>query len=220
MSKTSGKNFWSYLILFVLFVLPLLVYFLFKSLSRPVFQSFPYAFSLDSATGDTLYHELPPFTFTDPEGKTFTREDMRGKIWIVSFFSEQDRRLSLVLNGNLRWVYENIEDADFASILSVHVTDSLPLSARYIDSMKVAPDKWKFVNASREAMFSLGKEAFRMEELRGKSPDDPPFTVKMIALVDKAGRVRKYVYGTDLVGIRELNEGIRALWLLEYRDKE
>ena len=220
MSEAAGKNFWSYLILFVLFVLPLLVYFLFKNLSRPVFQSFPYAYSLSSTTGDTLYHELPPFTFTDTEGRPFTREDMRGKIWIVSFFSENDRRLSLVLNGNLRRVYENIEDADFVSLLSVHVTDSLPLSARYIDSMKVAPDKWKFVNASRESVFSLGKEAFRMEEFRGKMPADSPFTVKMIALVDPAGRVRRYVYGTDLVGIRQFNEDIRALWLLEYRDKE
>jgi protein SCO1/2 len=206
------------LILFVLFVLPLTVYFLFKNFSHPVFQSFPYAYSL-SESGDTIFQTLPEFTFSDAEGKPFTRDDMLGRVWVLSFFSEKDLMLSRVLNGNLRRVYDNIDEADFVNILSVHISDSVPLSAAYIDSMNVLPGKWQFVNASREAVFRIGKEAFHMEEFEHKSPADPPFTVKMIALIDKQGRVRKYVYGTDLVGIRQINEDIRALWLLEYKGK-
>lgn len=208
----------TYIFLFVLFVLPLTIYFLFKGLTKPVFAVFPYAYTVDSS-GDTLFHEVDNFSFESLTDPAFTQADLRKRMHVISFFNENDPTYTRLLNGSLRRVYDNVNEADFVRILSIHVTDSVPLSQGYIDSMEVDANAWAFVNATPDEAFPLAQK-MGLNEFAYKSPTDGPFTAQMIALVDMEGRVRKYVYGTDLVGIRQLNEDIRALWLLEYKDKE
>lgn len=205
------------LILFVLFVLPLSVYMIVKSISRPQFERVPFAYTI-TENGDSLVHELPPFSFTDQEGRTLTREDLLGTIYIISFIDPQDTLITRILNSNLDRLYKNVMEGANIRFMSVH-TDTSSL-AGYEKAQEVDAQKWAFVHGTREAVLRLGRDAFRLEAFEGKDTTNlQPFTAKDIALVDKAGRVRKYYAGTDLGNVRTITDDLRSLIVMEYPEE-
>ena len=39
-----------------------------------------------SVSGDTVYHTIPNFEFTNQQGKTISEKDLEGKIYVANFF--------------------------------------------------------------------------------------------------------------------------------------
>jgi protein SCO1/2 len=71
--------------LIVVVAFPLLLYFFVKYSSTAHFERLPYQYSL-SPEGDTVYHWMPDFSFTDQNGESIIKDDMLGDVYIVSFF--------------------------------------------------------------------------------------------------------------------------------------
>ncbi|RMG31972.1 MAG: hypothetical protein D6730_00465 [Bacteroidetes bacterium] len=204
------------LIVFAIFVLPITLYLVFKSISKPQFQPVPHSFSiLDN--GDTLYHKLPPFRFTDQNGKPFTREDMLGNISLMSFISPADTLLTKILISNLRRVHDNIVEGAHIRLVSVH-TDSTSL-AGFAAELGTDPQKWLFVHGPYQEVYRIGWEAFRLPDFEGKAPPAKPFTAQSVVLIDKAGEVRKVYAGTDLGSVRTITDDLRSLIVMEYPEE-
>ena len=100
------------MILIVVVAFPLFIYFFVKFGSVAHFERMSFQYSLNEQ-GDTLYHQLPDFSFTNQLGEPFTRADMKGSVWIVSFFDgaekehigEERAPYNELLLANLKKVY-------------------------------------------------------------------------------------------------------------------
>lgn len=204
----------------LLILIPLVIYFLFRISTRPVFHKLPYQYSINTA-GDTSYHVLPAFHFTNADGQPVTRDSLMGKVVIVSFFCNSDSNLTRILHHNLRKVYRNAENVPYIRIMSVTTApdqDSLPVLRAYQQRLEALPNKWMFVRGAREDVVAMGHDAFRMKDFGGKFRDMQPFTASSIALVDKEGRVRKYYDGSSMYDVEKiLSEDLWTLLALEYR---
>lgn len=207
------------ILLLVVFLSPLLFYLAMIRLSRPVFSQFPFAYSL-SPQGDTLYHQLPAFALQDLRGGLLTDSSLRGTVTYLAFYSVRDTVGSIVLMGNLRRFYDNIdwEAYDRVRFVLVNTGDSLSRYLPLAGRNAADPAYWIYASGDPETVRSLAGDALHLPEFQGKTASDLPVFSSQVALVDKAGRVRKYYTGTDLGQIRKMEEDFRSLLLLEYPD--
>lgn len=212
------KNRFQAIVLVAIIVMPLIIFFVFKATSTAYFDSLPYQYSIKN--GDTLYHELPDFSFTDQDGDAFTDEDMRDQVYIVSFFREDvanEKPVTMLLFAHLEKVYDNVEKADLVKIVSLTFDSTLNLK-HFSDSIGINTDRWHLAYGSRDEVFKLGLESFRLPEFKSHMRDSLTFTANSVALVDKEGKVRKYYDGVYLYDmVRVLAEDLRALLTIEYK---
>lgn len=215
--------------LIVVVAFPLLLYFFVKYSSTAHFERLPFQYSL-SAEGDTIFHKMPAFSFTDQTGKSFSQSDMLDDVYVVSFFDgmeeehimEKSDRYNFLLMPNLKKVYDNAAEAPMVKILSISTspdTDSLPVLQFWSEKYGGNPSKWIFARGPIEDVWRIGLNTFSMKEFMEKTRNRGPFTARVIALVDKDGMVRKYYEGTNDFGIeKQLFEDLRALLTLEYKE--
>lgn len=206
------------IILFILFILPISLYFLFRNTTTAQFNKVPRAFTIQD-NGDSLFHRLPNFSFTDQDGEVFDQDSMLGSIYIMSFMSVEDTLKTKILNSNLQRIYENIEDGANIRMVSIH-TDSTSLSD-YVAEMEIDidADRWAFVHGKKSEVYAITKDAFQMLEFAYKDSTSEPFTAQKIALIDKEGNVRKYYPGTDLGQIRPITDDLRSIIVMEYPEE-
>lgn len=204
------------IILFILFVLPLTLYFLFRNSTTAQFEPVPRAYTILN-NGDSLFHKLPIFSFIDQKGNVFDRERMLGNIYILSFMSLEDTLKTKILNSNLKRIHDNIEEGANIRIVSIHM-DSTSL-VDYAATMEINPDRWAFVYGRKAEVYRIAKDAFHMPEFASMDSTSPPFTPLTVALIDKEGNVRKYYPGTDLGQIRPITDDLRSLIVMEYPEE-
>jgi cytochrome oxidase Cu insertion factor (SCO1/SenC/PrrC family) len=108
------------------------------------------------AAGAASYEEggldLPPLTdfeLTERSGKTFRSADMKGKVWVVSFFFSSCTGTCSRLNAGIAELSRRPEakDVTFVSITVDPVTDTLTKLREYADRHHADPDRWLFCRA-------------------------------------------------------------------------
>lgn len=213
---STEKNKWGSLVIILMFVLPLVLYFLFKAVTRPVFKPFPYVYTA-LPTGDSIPMTLPEdFSWNGAQGTAVTPQTFQGKISVLSFFAPEDSLRNRVLNGNLERVYDNADEAGYIQLISLYTGDSAAhVFQRYIDRLEVDQDKWIHATGNPAHIEQFWKS------MGLSSPDSSlyPVCLQQVALIDKEGRVRKIYMGTDLGEIKTLNEDLRAITIMEYPEE-
>lgn len=216
-------------ILIVVVAFPLFLYFFVKYFSIAHFERLPFQYSL-ATDGDTVFHKMPDFSFTDQLGNPFTKADMAGDVYIVSFFdgteeehvTEKLDQYNVLLLANLKKVYNNAEDAPMVKLLTISTspdTDSLPVLQFWSEKFGGDAERWVFAKGPIDQVWDIGLGAFSMKEFMERTRNRLPFTARAIALVDKEGNVRKYYEGTNDFAIeKQLFEDLRALLTLEYKE--
>jgi cytochrome oxidase Cu insertion factor (SCO1/SenC/PrrC family) len=96
--------------------------------------------------------DLPPLTnfeLTERSGKTFRSADMKGKVWVVSFFFSSCTGTCSRLNAGLSELSRRPEakDVTFVSITVDPMPDTLPVLQAYADRHHADPDRWLFCRA-------------------------------------------------------------------------
>lgn len=226
------------MIALAMFVVPLLAYVYFRTFTKQIFNPVIKPYSI-ATNGDTVYYKTPKFSLIDQDGKPFTDENMKGNIYLISFFPpKQDsimRVITAVANGNLKKeFYDNASDANFIKVLSIA---SEPTTQAVLQEnskkLEINAQKWTFATGDKATVWKIAKEAYHLPEFEGKDTSAQAFAVPNVVLIDKEGYVRgfwdKYdkkiraCYDATQLGIngtRTLNEDLRALLMTEYPTKK
>lgn len=217
----------------LILVLPVALYFFLKGASTAVYNTIPFQYSISPGNGDTLWHTLPEFSLQGPgDDEVITRESLLGDVWVIGFIDYKDelieggprtpRPFPLIMD-NVDKVYSQVKDVSSIKFLFINAAfgrDSLPQMQALADSLELPKDRFIFANGSRDEVFKLGLDAFRMPAFQGHVRDSIPFTSQTMALVDKKGRVRKYYIGTKMFEMEKVMlDDLRAMYSLEYRDE-
>lgn len=173
----------------------------------------------------------PDFTVTDHSGKTLTRDDMLGRVWVCDFFLTRCNLICPILGKTMADVAEQVSkddkladvrlvsfsvdpEHDTVEQLKQYRTINAGVWDRDIANRRAAIDKhWVHARAEeQDAFWQLVREGFKMDV--GPSTNDPTTPIahgSKLVLIDKQGNIRGYYDGLTDEQIPALLADIRRL---------
>ncbi|MCO6495667.1 MAG: SCO family protein [Bacteroidetes bacterium] len=225
MSDTPKKNTSSLvtiLLITLLIVAPIVWIVIFKT-GRHLTEKLPILFERTvDANGDTIYHTIDDFEFTNQLGEKITKQSIKGKIALVNFFFASCHDVCPEMNRNLQEVYKEFLKDDNVIFLSHSVDpehDSVPVLFEYSKRFGAEAPKWNFLTGSKEKIYDIAEVSYKLLANEDRE-NNSFFHSENIVLVDKEGRIRGIFPGRRGMakdGIPAIIDAVRAL---EYEYKQ
>ncbi|ATL46383.1 electron transport protein SCO1/SenC [Chitinophaga caeni] len=158
-------------------------------------------------------HEVQGFSFVNQEGKTITKDSVKGKFYVAEYFFTTCTGICPRMNENMEKVYEAYKDDPNFRILSHTVDpeyDSVPILKAYAEKHHADAKNWWFLTGSKKMLYKLARESYLVDD--GHYTGDEDFVhTQWFALVDGKGRIRGLYEGTKKSDINKLIKDIDRL---------
>lgn len=177
-----------------------------------------------------VYGQVPDFALIERSGRRVARADLMGKIWIADFFYAECADTCSLQSAHMARLQADLAAERDLRLVSVSVDpahDTPEVLTEYAARFRADPERWLFLTGSREAVYRLAVEGFRLgvvdqgEKALGASaawahPAPNPQRKPIIhssrfVLVDRQARIRGYYHGTDRESLERLKENARTL---------
>jgi protein SCO1/2 len=155
--------------------------------------------------------QLPAFSLVGIDGKPFGSQDLRGQVYVASFFFTSCRSICPALMKGVARLQDGFAQRNVRGIRLVSITvdpeyDTPEILGEYAKTLGVDPERWTLLTGDPEAVRRLVVDGFKTPLVApppgGPGPIDIAHTGKLV-LVDGSGRIRGY-YGTDELGLDEV----------------
>ena len=162
-------------------------------------QALPILGNRDIVDGDTVYHQIPDFSFIDQDSNVVNNATFADKVYIVDFFFTTCPSICPTVTKQMLRLYERFEQEDRVKLLAHTIDirhDSVPVLKRYAEKIHVSSNKWHFVTGDEEKIYDMADDYFIAAQ---KDPDAPGGFDHSgrIILVDQNRHVRSFCEGTD-----------------------
>jgi protein SCO1/2 len=199
-----SKKTWFYIGFFVLLVV---VFFVFLSYKIPSFAN-PKIPPIST---------VQPFSFLDQDGKTISNEDVKGKVYVATFFFTSCTSVCPRLNNNLKPVNAEFKDESNFLVLSFTCDpsrDSVQKLKWYADSvLKVNTSKWVFLTGNKDSLYAMARHSYMIDDPKNEVQNGETdfLHTQLIALVNKKGEVVKIYDGLKPSEISQMQAEIKKL---------
>lgn len=217
--RSKGKYYWLLLLIPSAFVV---WFFLNKQEAKPI-RTLPFfGNKLVMTTGDTTYHTVKPFMFTDQYGDKVTEETVKGKIYVTDYFFTTCQSICPIMSTELERVYKTFASEPDIMILSHTVDpeeDSVNVMLKYAKLHGVNDKRWLFLTGDKKHLYDMARKSYLLNAEEGKGDEEDFIHTQNFTLVDKEKHLRGFYDGTDSVDVSRLITDIKLL-LEEYEYKE
>lgn len=152
--------------------------------------------------------ELPQFEFDRTDGSKFSKQNMLGKVSVLSFFFTSCPAICPAVNAEIAKLAENNRqraDLQFVSVSIDADRDSPEKIEKYAERYKADPVRWKFLRGEQKAVDEL------LSELKlALGPDMSAHTTRLI-LIDRQAKVLGYYDPFEIASLSELQAHIDIL---------
>ncbi len=159
--------------------------------------------------------QVPPFSLIDQEGRTFTHDTLKGKVWVVDFIFTRCAGQCPLLMSRMATLSKAFQGTPMVQFLSVRVDPSYERHARmraYAAHSGINPERWQLLTGDPRDITQLIREGFRLGIVEGGSVEEPiPHSVRFV-LVDQQGAIRGYYDAMEADTLSRLQGDIK--WLL------
>src|SRR4051812_29580330 len=108
--------------------------------------------------GSDQNHHIAPFSFVNQEGKTITNEDVKGKIYVVSYFFATCKGICPRMNENMEKVYKAFRGNKNVLILT-HTVDPLKDTVQALKAYSLRfdadPNQWMFLTGDKKQLYDM-----------------------------------------------------------------
>ncbi len=162
-------------------------------------------------------HHVAPFSFTNQDGKTITQNDVKGKIYVASYFFATCKGICPKMNENMSKVYTAFRGNKDVMILSHTVDpmkDSAPALKAYSLRFDADPNQWMFLTGDKKQLYDMARYSYLLsaeDDTAGVKIEDDFIHDKHYTLVDRYGRVRGFYDGLEQSDIDKLIKDINSL---------
>ena len=123
-------------------------------------------FEMSRAEGGIEF-EGPPleeFELTTADGKTFRSADMKGKVWVATFFFATCQGSCPRLNANIKHLnsLEELKEVTWVSITVDPDTDTLERLQGYSEQFSADPNRWNFCRGDFKYTRRIGQDIMKM----------------------------------------------------------
>ena len=172
--------------------------------------------SKKSAEDIPVLNQLPDFSLVDQDEQSFSRDTMKGDLWVSAFVFTHCRSTCPRLTAHMKGLQTRVSDVPSANFVSVSVdprNDTPEVIKAYMTKNRLDESNWRFVTGEEEAIRHVVVEGFKVpigdEDSRAAGADDIMHSNSFVLVDDKA-QVRGY-YRANNDGIEELERDLRAL---------
>lgn len=160
-------------------------------------------------------HHIGDFSFLDQHGRSFTSQDLRGKVHVADFIFTSCGSICPVMTEHMKLVDSAYRHNPDVVILSYSVTpwiDSVARLRAYAEAKGISSPQWHFLTGSKGAIYDLARRSYFAEEDLGFTRDSSEFLhTEHVILVDGDGRIRGIYNGTLLLDMQQLVKDIAVL---------
>lgn len=135
--------------------------------------------------------KVPEFSLKDQNNQTITDKEMLGKVYLVEFFFSKCPTICPVMNSNIRYIEDQINDPNFG-IISISIdpeNDTPEILKNHAHKIGAQSPNWHFLTGDRTY---IGEIAKKFDIYVGDQKDKAESLNHSgeIALVDKDGNIR------------------------------
>jgi protein SCO1 len=153
--------------------------------------------------------QLPEFALIDTSGKPFGSADLRGQVWIASFFFTHCPSVCPLLMSRMAELQQHYDEAHIDGIRLVSITvdpvrDTPDVLRAAEPRYGVEPARWTLLTGAPDQVRDLCTAGFHVPgfDTEAMRAGDIPHSTKVV-LVDTQNRIRGY-YDTDDEGLDEV----------------
>ncbi len=164
--------------------------------------------------GDTLFHTIDPFEFTDQQNQSITNKNLEGCIYVANFFFATCPDVCPRMNANLQRVYDRYKDHPKVKFISHSVDpehDVPEILFKYANNLKVDHKKWYFVTGNRDSIYNLAQRSYYIRATEGDAKPISFIHDETLVLVDQNRYIRARFDGLAPEKMDELIDAIQLL---------
>jgi len=163
---------------------------------------------------DTIRHTIPPFAFTDQDGKTVTEKDVAGKIYVADFFFTTCPSICPIMTGNLKKVQDEFGKNEHIMILSHSIDpsfDTPEVLTKYAAEKGADTHFWKFLTGNQDSIYDICENSYMAFAKTDKEAPGGYIHSGFLILIDKDRHIRGAYDGTEEGKTEELIADIKIL---------
>lgn len=179
--------------------------------------------------GDTSYHSIAPFSFTNQYGEQVSDESLQGKIYVANFFFATCEGICPAMSSQLLRLQERFADKKDLVLLSHTVDpehDDVEVLHAYSEKYKAIKNKWHFVTGNKADIYTLAQKSYLVNALEADDPSAEEAFIhsELFILIDKEKHIRGIYDGTSTAAVNDLIDDIKVLMaayaIEEHKKKE
>jgi protein SCO1 len=200
MAETISKRRKIILLVFILVLVPASL-FVFNS-AKHVHRPLPYLGDKEvNAPGDTTYHTIPPFSFTDQDGNTITDRTVKDKVLIVDFFFTTCKSICPRMSAEMQQLQFRLNEPAFNEVLFLSHTvdpehDTPEVLKEYARKLRADTARWKFLTGDAPTIYRQGNVGYLLGAREDTTNPERFVHSPQFVLVDKRRHIRGMYDGT------------------------
>src|SRR5262245_26218408 len=150
-------------------------------------------------------HPVVPFSLTERNGKTVTRDDLLGKVWITSFVFTHCSGACPQLAASMARLQKELADKPDVVLVTITVDpdrDTPKVLQEYAQRFQADSQRWLFLTGKQDDIYTLIKKGFQdsVEQNTGaaRTPGNEVLHSPRLFVVDRKGHVRGFVDGRQV----------------------
>lgn len=176
----------------------------------------------DFVDGDTVYHTIPDFIFTNQNGQLIKSEDLEGKIIVANFFFSSCPSICPIMTKQMRRLQVLLEkDSNEVVFLSHTIdpdNDSVPRLKAFAQRYEANEYNWHFLRGEMDYLYEIAKTGYLSSALEDDQEPGGFLHSSFFVLVDKDRRIRGMYDGTEPKDVDQLAKDFERL-KMEYAAK-
>ena len=184
-----------------------------KLTDLPIFGNKDFDSKIDK---DTVYHQIPYWSFLNQTGVGISSKDLIGKVHLVDFFFTNCPTICPKMTLNMKKIQDalKIECLNNVELLSFTVDpnrDSIERLNEYANSYKLDSVNWSLLTGDQNTIYELGVNGFLVPNQEDALAPGGFLHSEKLILIDKEQRIRGYYDGTDSTIVPIVVEHIKTL---------
>jgi len=156
------------------------------------------------ANGDTIYHTVEDFAFTNQDGNVVTKEATKGEVYIADYFFTHCPAMCPAMTGQMKRVRKALPEVTILTHTCDPENDSVGQLKKYTQKRGINTTNWHFLTGSKTELYDHGFYSYMMTTNEDVLAPGGFMHSPYFAIVDRSHRLRGMYDGTDTEQVDQL----------------
>ena len=152
---------------------------------------------MDVVNGDTTFHTVPSFSYTNQYGEAVSNKTFEGEAYIVDYFFTSCPTICPKVKAQQLRLYDRFKDSPNLSFLSVSIDtkyDTVDKLKSYADGLEIGKGNWHMVTGTKDMIYDNAIGFFHVALENEEAPGGYDHDGKLV-LIDKNHHIRAFCDG-------------------------